>query len=171
MRLFGKRDEAEKRFKEAIRYIDPDKKEFDLDKATMLLEEAIMLKPYEEKYRKQLEQVRTMKPNLGKKFLMHVDDVYQIKGRGTVLTGVVQQGIIRSGDRVRIAGNLGDRSDTVKGIEKFGAKTYAPEFPEGIPTSTGFVSKALPGDDVGLELASLRGDDVERGDAIEKMEA
>ena len=67
MPLFGKSDEAKKRFKEAIRHIDPDKKEFDLDKATMLLEEAVMLKSYEEKYRKQLEEVKAMKPNLDEK--------------------------------------------------------------------------------------------------------
>ena len=60
MPLFGKRDEAESRFKEAKRCSDPRSKEFDLDRATRLLEEAPMLKPYEEKYRKKLEEVKVI---------------------------------------------------------------------------------------------------------------
>ena len=61
MPLFGKGDEAENRFKEAKRCSDPRKKEIDLDKAISLLEDAIKLKPYEEKYHKQLEKLKALK--------------------------------------------------------------------------------------------------------------
>ncbi len=61
MPLFGKRDEAENRFKEAKRYGDPSKKELDLDRAIRLLEDAITLKPHEEKYRKQFEKLKALR--------------------------------------------------------------------------------------------------------------
>ena len=89
----------------AKRYSDPLKKEFDLDRAIGLLEAAVMLKPHEEKYRTKLEEVNQMKKSKWhEKFLMHIDDVFVIKGRGTVVTGIVQQGIIRQADEVRIVG-------------------------------------------------------------------
>lgn len=58
---FRKKDEAEKLFNEARRYADLSKKEFDLDRAIRLLEEAVMLKPDREKYRKELDRIREMK--------------------------------------------------------------------------------------------------------------
>ena len=156
MPLFGKGDEAENRFKEAKRCSDPLKKEFDLDRAIGLLEAAVMLKPHEEKYRKKLEEVNEMKKSKWhEKFLMHIDDVFLIKGRGTAVTGIVQQGIVHRGDEIRIVGHRGEKRDRVVNIEMH-AKLFA---------------HAIPGDDVGLELKKLGGEDVERGDTIEKVEA
>ena len=58
MPLFGERDEAENRFNEAKRCSDPSKKEFDLDTAIRLLEEAVMLKPDKKKYRQKLDETK-----------------------------------------------------------------------------------------------------------------
>ena len=61
MPLFGKRDEAEKLFEEAERCSNVYENEFDLNRATRLLEEAVMLKPDKKEYAKLLEEIRQMK--------------------------------------------------------------------------------------------------------------
>jgi len=58
MPLFGKPDEAKKRFREAKNCSDPRNKEFDLDRAINLLEEATMLKPDKKQYREKLDELR-----------------------------------------------------------------------------------------------------------------
>lgn len=153
MPLFGKGDEAENRFKEVKRCSDPRKKEFDLDKAISLLKEAVMLKPFEGKYRNKLEEINELKSKFSSKFLMQVADVFEIKGRGKIPTGRVQQGVIHPGDEVRIVGPLGERRVTVARLEMF-HKT---------------LSLAVPGDAVGLVLQGPVV--VERGDTIEGVEA
>lgn len=71
MPLFGKRDDAENRFKEAKRYadlskveLDVSKKELNLDTAIRLLEEAVMLKPDKKQYGQKLDEIRQIKAKI-----------------------------------------------------------------------------------------------------------
>ena len=150
MPLFGKPDEAKKLFWEAERYVRGE--EFNLDKAIHLLEEAVMLKPHEDKYRKELERLQESKSKLHKRFLMQVEDVFWVKRTGVVAAGKVQQGTIRSGDKVRIMGHQGEKRDTVISL----AMRKCPF--------------AIAGEVVGLVLKTLDKNDVQRGDTIEKVE-
>ena len=153
MPLFGKRDEAENRFKEAEKYVETSNENFNFDRAIYLLQEAAMLKPDKEKYRKRLEEVKESKSKSREKFLMRVEDVFERKRRA-IPTGRVKQGVIRSGDKVRIAGPGTEKTDTVVSLEFF-------------HTSRTF---AIPGDGVGLVLEKLGREDVQRGDVVERVD-
>jgi len=108
MPLFGKRDEAENRFKEAKRYSDPSKKEFDLESAISLLEEALMLKADNEQYRQKLDEIREIK---AKKFVMQITAAMNVtlekEVPGVVIIGRVYLGTIQNGDEVQIRGPRG----------------------------------------------------------------
>ncbi len=155
MPLFGKPDEAEKRFKEAKVCIATRDEEFRLDRAIYLLGEAVVMKPHKGKYRQKLEELIALKSKLRAVFMAELTGVLLVKDRGDlVVMCEVQQGIIRSGDKVRIAGIKGEKTYTVAGLEVF-ART--PAF-------------AIPGDRVGLlgllsEEADMK--DMRAGDMIE----
>ena len=81
-------------------------------------------------------------------FLMHVEDVFSIKGRGTVPTGRVERGVVKSGDEVDIVGLRHEpRRVTVTGLEMF-HKT---------------LDQAEAGDAVGALLRGVEREDIERG--------
>jgi len=82
-----------------------------------------------------------------KPFLMCVEDVFSIEGRGTVVTGRIDQGRVKTGDEVEIVGVRDTRKTTVTGVEMF-QKTL--DYGEA-------------GDNVGCLLRGLKKDDVERG--------
>ncbi len=86
-----------------------------------------------------------------KPFMMPVEDVFSIKGRGTVVTGRVERGMIHTGDAVEIVG-LREKSLTsvVTGVEMF-HKT---------------LDEGIAGDNCGLLLRGIERDDVERGQVI-----
>ena len=111
MPLFGTRDQSEKCFKEAERYSHPKKKEFDLEEATRLLEEAILLKPDKKQYREKLEEIRELKAKRDLKFSMKGGDARAVSfpegTKGVVLVGTIEQGAIRDGDEVQIERNQG----------------------------------------------------------------
>jgi len=84
-------------------------------------------------------------------FLMPIEDVFGIKGRGTVVTGRIERGRVRVGDQVEIVGLRDDvRATVVTGVEMF-RKTL----PEG-----------LAGDNVGCLLRGIERDEVERGQVL-----
>ena len=83
-------------------------------------------------------------------FLMPVEDVFGIKGRGTVVTGRVQKGIVNVGDEVEVVGIKDTYTTTVTGVEMF-HKTLA----------TG-----EPGDAVGLLIRGVDREDIERGQVL-----
>jgi elongation factor Tu len=85
-----------------------------------------------------------------KPFLMPVEDVFSIKGRGTVATGRVDRGVIRSGDEVDIVGIKEMRRTVVTSVEMF-HKT---------------MGEAEPGDAIGCLLRGVERDDVQRGMVI-----
>jgi elongation factor Tu len=88
-----------------------------------------------------------------KPLLMSVEDVFSIKGRGTVATGRVERGTARVGDEVEIIGLRKDKvKTTITGLEMF-QKT---------------LDKAIAGDNVGALLRGIERDGIERGQVIAK---
>ena len=83
-------------------------------------------------------------------FLMPVEDVFSIKGRGTVVTGRVEQGIIKVGDTVDVVGIKETSQTVVTGVEMFHK----------------MLDEAEPGDAVGLLLRGVDRDEIERGQVL-----
>ena len=89
---------------------------------------------------------------MDKPFLMPVEDVFSIKGRGTDATGRIERGTIKMGEEIEIVG-LGDsRKTVVTGIEQFN-KT---------------MDEGIAGDNAGLLLRGIEKDDIERGQVLAK---
>lgn len=87
-----------------------------------------------------------------KPMLMAVEDVFSIEGRGTVVTGRIEQGVLRVGDKVQILG-LADPQETVcTGVEMFN-KT---------------LDEGQAGDNVGVLVRGIRKEDVQRGQVLAK---
>ncbi|MGP1309739.1 MAG: elongation factor Tu [Phycisphaerales bacterium] len=86
-----------------------------------------------------------------KPFLMSVEDVFSIKGRGTVATGRIERGLVKVGDEVEIVGLREDKKKTVvTGVEMFN-KT---------------LDSGMAGDNVGALLRGVEKDDIERGQVL-----
>jgi elongation factor Tu len=85
-----------------------------------------------------------------KPFLMPVEDVFGIKGRGTVVTGRVERGVVKTGDEIEIVGVKETRKTVVTGVEMF-HKT---------------LTEGEAGDAVGCLLRGVERDDVERGQVL-----
>ena len=92
------------------------------------------------------EPVRDME----KPFLMPIEDVFSITGRGTVVTGRVEQGMLETGTKVEIVGIRELQNTTVTGVEMFRK----------------LLDEAQAGDNVGLLLRGIGKEDVERGQVI-----
>ena len=90
--------------------------------------------------------------DLDKPFLMPVEDVFSIKGRGTVATGRIEQGIVKINDEVEIVGIHPTQKSVVTGIEAF-HKT---------------LNEGEAGDNAGLLLRGIERDQIERGQVIAK---
>lgn len=88
--------------------------------------------------------------DLDKPFLMSVEDVFTISGRGTVATGRIERGIVNTGEEVEITGIRETQKTTVTGVEMF-RKT---------------LDEGRAGDNVGLLLRGVKRDDIERGQVI-----
>jgi elongation factor Tu len=84
---------------------------------------------------------------------MPVEDVFGIKGRGTVVTGRVERGIVKVGDEIEIVGFQDTRKTTVTGVEMF-QKT---------------LDQGQAGDNVGCLLRGIERDDIERGQVLCKV--
>ncbi|MDD4151151.1 MAG: elongation factor Tu [Candidatus Gracilibacteria bacterium] len=89
---------------------------------------------------------------LDKPFLMSVEDVFSIKGRGTVVTGKIDQGVIKVGEEIEIVGLKDTRKTTVTGVEMFHKQ----------------LEQGQAGDNAGLLLRGIERDDVERGQVLAK---
>ncbi|MEI6221751.1 MAG: elongation factor Tu [bacterium] len=87
---------------------------------------------------------------LDKPFLMPVEDVFSIKGRGTVATGRVERGIIKVNEKVSIIGMAKDKESVVTGVEMFRK----------------LLDQGQAGDNVGLLLRGVEREDIERGQVI-----
>jgi len=87
-----------------------------------------------------------------KPFIMPIEDVFSISGRGTVVTGRAERGVIKIGDEVEIVGFAPTQKTVCTGVEMF-RKT---------------LDTGLAGDNVGLLLRGIKKDEVERGQVVAK---
>jgi elongation factor Tu len=92
------------------------------------------------------------KREVDKPFLMPIEDVFSIKGRGTVATGRIEQGKLHVNDEVEIVGIKPTKKTVVTGVEMF--KKLLPD--------------AQAGDNVGALLRGIERDDIERGQVLAK---
>jgi len=89
---------------------------------------------------------------LDKPFLMPVEDVFSIKGRGTVVTGRISTGVIKIGEEIEIVGIKDTAKSVVTGVEMFHQQ----------------LEQGQAGDNVGLLLRGIEKDDVQRGQVLAK---
>jgi elongation factor Tu len=92
------------------------------------------------------------KREIDKPFLMPIEDVFSIKGRGTVATGRIEQGVLKVNDEVEIVGIKPTKKTVVTGVEMF--KKLLPD--------------AQAGDNVGALLRGIERNDIERGQVLAK---
>ncbi len=91
--------------------------------------------------------------DLDKPFLMPVEDVFSIEGRGTVVTGRIERGKVKVGEEIEIVGMKDTAKTTVTGIEMFNKS----------------LDEGMAGDNAGILLRGLKKEDVERGQVISKI--
>jgi elongation factor Tu len=96
--------------------------------------------------------VPTPERDVDRPFLMAVEDVFSITGRGTVATGRIERGVIKVGETVEIVGLKDTRSTTVTGVEMFKKS----------------LEQGMAGDNAGLLLRGIQKEDIERGMVLAK---
>ncbi len=90
--------------------------------------------------------------DLAKPFLMPVEDVFSIEGRGTVVTGRIERGVVKVGEEVEIVGIKDTQKTTVTGIEMFNKN----------------LKEGMAGDNAGILLRGLKKEDITRGQVLAK---
>ena len=98
------------------------------------------------------EYIPEPKRETDKPFMMAVEDVFSIKGRGTVVTGRIDRGIIKVGEPIEIVGLRDTKSTVCTGVEMFHKQ----------------LDEGMAGDNVGLLLRGIEREDVERGQVLAK---
>ena len=98
------------------------------------------------------EYIPTPVRDTEKPFLMPIEDVFGIKGRGTVVTGRIERGKVKVGDEVEIIGLRETRKTVVTGVEMFRK----------------ILQEGIAGDNVGCLLRGIEREDVERGQVLAK---
>jgi len=98
------------------------------------------------------EYIEEPKRELDKDFLMPIEDVFSIKGRGTVATGRIEQGVVKVNEEVEIVGIHDTKKTVVTGVEMFKKN----------------LDQGQAGDNVGLLLRGIERDDIERGQVLAK---
>ncbi|NCU39510.1 elongation factor Tu [Candidatus Falkowbacteria bacterium] len=83
-------------------------------------------------------------------FLMPIEDIFSIEGRGTVVTGRIDRGVIKIGDEVEIVGLMDTKKTTITGVEMFNKS----------------LDRGEAGDNAGLLLRGTKKDEVERGQVL-----
>ncbi|WP_026370716.1 elongation factor Tu [Kallotenue papyrolyticum] len=98
--------------------------------------------------------IPTPQRDVDKPFLMPIEDVFGIKGRGTVVTGRIERGRVKVGDTIEIIGmtEAGPRQTVVTGVEMFKKQ----------------LDEGIAGDNVGVLLRGVERDEVERGQVLAK---
>jgi len=96
--------------------------------------------------------IPTPEREIDKSFLMAVEDVFSITGRGTVATGRVERGQVKVGDTIEIVGLRETRNTTITGLEMFQKS----------------LEEAMAGDNVGILLRGIQKVDIERGMVLSK---
>ena len=90
--------------------------------------------------------------DIAKPFLMPVEDIFSIEGRGTVVTGKIERGVVKVGEDVEIVGIKPVQKTTVTGIEMFNKN----------------LQEGMAGDNAGVLLRGLKKEDITRGQVIAK---
>jgi elongation factor Tu len=90
--------------------------------------------------------------DIKKPFLMPVEDIFSIEGRGTVVTGKIERGIVKVGEEVEIVGIKPTQKTTVTGIEMFNKN----------------LQEGMAGDNAGVLLRGLKKEDITRGQVLAK---
>ena len=85
-----------------------------------------------------------------KPFLMPVEDIFSIEGRGTVVTGKIERGLLKVGEEVEIVGIKDTQKTTVTGIEMFNKQ----------------LNEGMAGDNAGILLRSVKKEDITRGQVL-----
>ena len=98
------------------------------------------------------EKIPQPEREIDKPFLMPIEDVFSIEGRGTVVTGRIDRGVVNLNDEVEIVGLRDTQKSIVTGIEMFNKE----------------LDKGQAGDNAGLLLRGLKKEDVERGQVLAK---
>jgi len=98
------------------------------------------------------EYIPEPKRDTDRPFMMSVEDVFSIKGRGTVVTGRIDRGIIKIGEPIEIIGLRETKSTVCTGVEMFHKQ----------------LDEGMAGDNVGLLLRGIEREDVERGQVLAK---
>jgi elongation factor Tu len=111
---------------------------------------------YEGKIKELVSALDTYVPepvrDIDKPLLMPIEDVFSIKGRGTVATGRIERGMVKVGEEVEIVGIKPTKKTTVTGVEMFRK----------------MLDSGQAGDNVGLLLRGVERDDIERGQVVAK---
>jgi elongation factor Tu len=109
---------------------------------------------------KVLELVNTMDSyfpdpvrEMDKPFLMPVEDIFSIEGRGTVVTGRIERGSVKVGEEIEIVGLVPTQKTTITGIEMFNKQ----------------LDQGMAGDNAGILLRGTRKEDVHRGQVLAKV--
>jgi elongation factor Tu len=90
--------------------------------------------------------------DITKPFLMPVEDIFSIEGRGTVVTGKIERGIVKVGEEIEIVGIKPTQKSTVTGIEMFNKN----------------LQEGMAGDNAGVLLRGLKKEDITRGQVLAK---
>ena len=98
------------------------------------------------------EYIPTPVRETDKPFLMPIEDVFSIKGRGTVVTGRIERGLVKVGEEIEIVGLGATRKTTVTGVEMFRK----------------LLDQGMAGDNVGCLLRGIDREDIERGMVLAK---
>jgi elongation factor Tu len=99
------------------------------------------------------DYIPTPERDLDKTFLMPVEDVFSIEGRGTVVTGRIDRGIVKVGDEIEIVGISEEvKKTTVTGVEMFNKQ----------------LGQGQAGDNAGILLRGVKREDIERGQVLAK---
>jgi elongation factor Tu len=98
------------------------------------------------------EYIPEPKRDIEKPFLMPIEDIFSIEGRGTVVTGRIERGLVKVNDEVEIVGMKPTQKTVVTGIEMFNKS----------------LDEGRAGDNAGVLLRGTKKDDVERGQVLAK---
>ncbi len=136
------------------------KYKFDGDNAPIIRGSALKALEGDAKYEEAIWELMTAidsfipepKREIDKPFLMPIEDVFSIKGRGTVCTGRIEQGAVKINDQVEIVGIRKTHTTVCTGVEMFHKQ----------------LDSGQAGDNVGLLLRGIEREDVERGQVIAK---
>ncbi|MBP6883641.1 MAG: elongation factor Tu [Candidatus Pacebacteria bacterium] len=88
--------------------------------------------------------------DITKPFLMPVEDIFSIEGRGTVVTGKIERGVVKVGEEIEIVGIKATQKSTVTGIEMFNKN----------------LQEGMAGDNAGILLRGLKKEDITRGQVL-----